>query len=528
MLPARAVRPAFRALPGLRGPLKRPQYLPRRWYSVKKPAVAPAAPSAAEDDLPDHRKLGIQQELFTTSVYSPGSPIFLPNGTRVFNRLVDFLRRQYVYYGFDEVITPNIYKKSLWEVSGHLQNYADDMYTVTSRARAPEEKAASCCGAGTRDPPHEGSGEAARTAEGEDDDYGLKPMNCPGHCLIFASKNRSYRDLPIRYADFSPLHRNEISGALSGLTRVRRFHQDDGHIFCRPIQIREEVFKTLDFMKTVYGALGLDYFDFALSTRPADHYIGTDAEWERAEGQLRDALEQAGLKYTIKEGDGAFYGPKIDVMLHDSHGKSHQAGTIQLDFQLPQRFNLEYQAPAPKLEAQGLPLEKADPAELENYGPVAPVMVHRAILGSVERLMALLIEEYKGKWPFWLNPRQCAILTLNDTEPVVQWASDIKDILTGHDRVRDSNNPRQPCPTGFAVEIDASPRPLAKKLVEAREKGFGIIAVVGKQNVQNGTVTVDVSERSSGKETGSKKKARDDMSPVDLREKMREMVATYQ
>ncbi|WYZ44248.1 hypothetical protein EsH8_VII_000684 [Colletotrichum jinshuiense] len=524
MLPARAVRPAFRVLPSLRSPSLRPQCLPRRWYSDKKPAAAPAA---AEDDLPDHRKLGIQQELFTTSVYSPGSPIFLPNGTRVFNRLVDFLRRQYVHYGFDEVITPNIYKKSLWEVSGHLQNYADDMYTVTSRARAPE-KNASCCG--DRDPPHEGEGSGeARLAEGEDDDYGLKPMNCPGHCLIFASKNRSYRDLPVRYADFSPLHRNEISGALSGLTRVRRFHQDDGHIFCRPVQIREEVFKTLGFMKTVYGALGLDYFDFALSTRPADHYIGTDAEWERAESQLRGALEQAGLKYTIKEGDGAFYGPKIDVMLHDSHGKSHQAGTIQLDFQLPQRFNLEYQAPAPKLEAQGVPLEEVDAAELENYGPVTPVLVHRAILGSVERLMALLIEEYKGKWPFWLNPRQCAILTLNDTEPVVQWASEIKDVLTGHDRVRDPNNARQPNPTGFAVDIDASPRPLAKKLAEAREKQYGVIAVVGKQNVQNGTVTVDVSERSSGKEAGGKKgNARDDMTPVDLREKMAEMVATYQ
>ncbi|OLN82881.1 putative threonine-tRNA ligase, mitochondrial [Colletotrichum chlorophyti] len=521
MLIARAVRPAFRALPI---PRRLSSLRPRaasRWYSDKNPAASSTAATATpEDELPDHRKLGVQQELFTTSVYSPGSPIFLPNGTRVFNRLVDFLRRQYVHYGFDEVITPNIYKKSLWEVSGHLQNYADDMYTVIGGTRATENTAAPGSGSGSGCC---GSGEEA------EDDYGLKPMNCPGHCLIFASKNRSYRDLPIRYADFSPLHRNEISGALSGLTRVRRFHQDDGHIFCRPVQIRDEVFKTLDFMKTVYGALGLDYFDFALSTRPADHYIGTDAEWERAEAQLRDALEQAGLKYTIKEGDGAFYGPKIDVMLHDSHGKSHQAGTIQLDFQLPQRFNLEYQAPAPKLEVQGLPLDKADPAELENYGPVTPVLIHRAILGSVERLMALLIEEYKGKWPFWLNPRQCAILTLNDTEPVVQWASEIKDVLTGHDRVRDPNNPRQPRPTGFAVDIDASPRPLAKKLAEAREKQYGVIAVVGKQNVQNGTVTVDVSERWSSKAADGKKKGgRDDMSPVNLREKMTEMVATYQ
>ncbi|KAL0935252.1 threonyl-tRNA synthetase [Colletotrichum truncatum] len=517
MLPSRAVRPAFRALTSLRHAPIRPQSLPRRCYSDKNPA-APVA--AAEDDLPDHRKLGVQQELFTTSIYSPGSPIFLPNGTRVFNRLVDFLRRQYVHYGFDEVITPNIYKKSLWEVSGHLQNYADDMYTVTSRARAPEPAAASCCG--DREAPHEGEGATSRLAEGEDDDYGLKPMNCPGHCLIFASKKHSYRDLPIRYADFSPLHRNEISGALSGLTRVRRFHQDDGHIFCRPIQIREEVFKTLDFMKTVYGALGLDYFDFALSTRPTDHYIGTDAEWERAESQLRGALEQAGLKYTIKEGDGAFYGPKIDVMLHDSHGKSHQAGTIQLDFQLPQRFELEYHAPAPELEAQGVPLETVDPALLENYGPVTPVLVHRAILGSVERLMALLIEEYKGKWPFWLNPRQVAVLTLNDTDPVVQWASEIKDVLTGHNH----NSGRQPSPTGFAVDIDASARSLQKKLAEAQMKQYGIIVVVGKKNVENGTLTVN--ERSSGKDKQTGSKGRNDMSPGDLLEKLKEMVATYQ
>uniref|UniRef100_L2FXV1 threonine--tRNA ligase n=1 Tax=Colletotrichum fructicola (strain Nara gc5) TaxID=1213859 RepID=L2FXV1_COLFN len=483
MLPARAIRPALRVIPSLRNASLRPQPLPKRWYSDKKPA----APADSPDEY-DHRKLGVQQELFTTSVYSPGSPIFLPNGTRVFNRLVDFLRRQYTHYGFDEVITPNIYKKSLWEVSGHLQNYADDMYTVTSRARAAEAAATSCCG--DRETPQEGKGAESRLAEGEDQDYGLKPMNCPGHCLIFASKNRSYRDLPIRYADFSPLHRNEVSGALSGLTRVRRFHQDDGHIFCRPIQIREEVFKTLDFMKTVYGALGLDYFDFALSTRPADHYIGTDAEWERAEAQLRDALEQAGLKYTIKEGDGAFYGPKIDVILRDSDGKSHQAGTIQLDFQLPQRFELEYSAPAPKQETQGVPLEEVDAAELEQNGVVTPVLIHRAILGSVERLMALLIEEYKGKWPFWLNPRQVAILCLNDTKPVLQWASEVKN------------------------------RPLSKKVAEAQSKQYSLCVVVGPKDVESGTVAV--SDRGAGY------KGKANMTPGDLLEKMKEMAATYQ
>ncbi|KAM0283890.1 hypothetical protein ACHAQH_002272 [Verticillium albo-atrum] len=452
-----------------------------------------------------------------TSIYSPGSPIFLPNGTRIFNRLVDFLRRQYVNYGFEEVITPNIYKKSLWEVSGHLQNYADDMYTVTSRPRQPE--AASCCG--DREPPST-MGDGSQAAEGEDDDYGLKPMNCPGHCLIFASKTRSYRDLPIRYADFSPLHRNEISGALSGLTRVRRFHQDDGHVFCRPVQIQPEVFKTLDFMKSVYGALGLGGgYDFALSTRPADHYIGTDAEWARAEAQLRGALEQAGLPYTVKEGDGAFYGPKIDVMLRDSHGKTHQAGTIQLDFQLPQRFKLEYSAPAPELEAQGVALEGVDASLRETYGPVTPVLIHRAILGSVERLMALLIEEYNGKWPFWLNPRQVAILTLNDTDPVMNWASKVQRTLLGIDKEDGVDaGLSQPNPTGFTVDVDASTRPLGEKLAEARSKEYGMILVVGKQNVEQGTITLNSRDAS--------KRSREDLKPADLLSRMNEMVDTYQ
>lgn len=457
-----------------------------------------------------------------TSIYSPGSPIFLPNGTRVFNRLVDFLRRQYINYGFEEVITPNIYKKSLWEVSGHLQNYADDMYTVTSRPRSQEAATAEsdattgCCG-GNR----ERDIEAAA-----DGDYGLKPMNCPGHCLIFASKTRSYRDLPIRYADFSALHRNEISGALSGLTRVRRFHQDDGHIFCRPSQVRDEVFRTLDFMKTVYGALGLHGYAFALATRPADHYIGTQAEWDRAEAQLREALEQAGLPYAVKEGDGAFYGPKIDVMLRDSHGKTHQAGTIQLDFQLPQRFGLAYQAPAPEQEAQGArpeEIEGAEAAVKETYGPVTPVLIHRAVLGSVERLMALLIEEYDGKWPFWLNPRQVVILTLNDSEPVVTWASRVRDQLVGRETGKEGRA-QQPRATGFTVDVDSSARPLGEKLAEATSKGYGLVLVVGRQNAEQETVTLNTTVVTEGKS----KRSRTDLTPAALLERMRTMVETYQ
>ncbi len=395
----------------------------------------------------DHRELGVKQELFTTSIYSPGSPILLPNGTRIFNRLVEFLRRQYVHYGFQEVITPTIYKKALWAKSGHLDNYADDMYTVTSTAKARLENGA---------------------AGGEEDEYGLKPMNCPGHCLIFASQRRSYRDLPIRYADFSPLHRNEISGALSGLTRVRRFHQDDGHIFCTPSQIEHEIRQTLDFVRRAYAVFSLGPYRLVLSTRPADHYIGTLEEWEQAEAALRSALDHSGQSWALNEGDGAFYGPKIDIILKDSDGKEHQTATIQLDFQLPKRFELEYQAEA---------------------GAARPVLIHRAVLGSVERLMALLIEHYDGRWPLWLSPRQGIILTVNDSEPVVRFARQTRDVLQG---TTDRENAYL-APSQLVIDLDDSPRTLPLKVREAKSKGYGVIVVVGPKDVAKGTVTVDTS-----------------------------------
>ncbi|KAJ2984659.1 hypothetical protein NUW58_g5946 [Xylaria curta] len=355
---------------------------PPSQYAVQRSCSSHATTKPPPIPPADHRQLGVQQELFTTSVYSPGSPILLPNGARIFNRLVEFLRRQYARYGFDEVITPTIYKKALWKKSGHLENYSDDMFTVTSTSPSRSDAA----------------------KDSEEDEYGLKPMNCPGHCLIFASHLRSYRDLPIRYADFSPLHRNEISGALSGLTRVRRFHQDDGHIFCRPSQIEEEIRKTLDFVRVVYSTFKLGPYRLTLSTRPADHYIGAPEEWETAEGALKRALDVSGQDWTINEGDGAFYGPKIDIVLRDSDGKEHQTATIQLDFQLPKRFDLGYVAPAPEYERRGE--TTTDPDALNETGLVTPVLIHRAVLGSVERLMALLIEHYNGAWPFWLNPRQ--------------------------------------------------------------------------------------------------------------------------
>ncbi len=479
-----------------------PKCLPHRLYSQKPEKREP----------PDHRKLGHQQELFITSVFSPGSPIFLPNGARIFNRLVDFLRKQYVRYGFEEVITPTIYKKSLWAKSGHLENYADDMYTVIGNKRAAAlEHSDDCC-----------STEANKRAMVEDEDdseYGLKPMNCPGHCLIFASKLHSYRDLPVRYADFSPLHRNEISGALSGLTRVRRFHQDDGHIFCRPSQVEDEIKKTLDFVKVVYTTLkfGVSY-RLALSTRPKDHFIGTEDEWNRAEDRLRRALDKSGMPWSVNEGDGAFYGPKIDIVLKDSDGKEHQTATVQLDFQLPKRFELEYQAPAPEYEARGETTE--DPALLAEYGPVRPVMIHRAVLGSVERLMALLIENYNGKWPFWLNPKQAIILTVNTTDPVVGWAEKVRDVLLGN-LPKSYTGDEPPAPdagialsgqTGLSVDMDTTARSLGAKIREARNNGYSQILVVGDADVQNKQVSL-------GKER---------ISPGEMRDRMMHMVDRFE
>lgn len=442
--------------------------------------------------FPDHRDIGVKQELFTTSIYSPGSPIFLPAGARIFNRLVEYLRKKYVKYGFQEVITPTIYKKALWAKSGHLENYAEDMFTVTSTSPS------------RRDPPATAAAQEENAdAAAEEDEYGLKPMNCPGHCLIFNTHRHSYRDLPIRYADFSPLHRNEISGALSGLTRVRRFHQDDGHIFCRPSQIEEEIRQTLAFVAEAYKTFRLGPYRLVLSTRPEEHFIGTLADWDQAENALKGALDATGQPWTLNEGDGAFYGPKIDIILKDSDGKEHQTATIQLDFQLPKRFELEYEAPAPELEQQGL--TTTDPEKLAVVGRVRPVMIHRAILGSVERLMALLIEHYNGKWPFWLNPRQVAIVTVNDTPEVVSMARSTKAVLLGTvsedvsletatlgEGLQDSKGKATPLP-GLAVDIDDSARTVGVKVREAKTKGYGIVVVVGPRNLGSGKVDVNAS-----------------------------------
>ncbi|KAF2737171.1 class II aaRS and biotin synthetase [Polyplosphaeria fusca] len=445
--------------------------------------ASPASPGNAQlnattSDPPtpttDHRTIAQIHDLFITTPYSPGSPLLLPNGAYVFQKLQSFLRAQYPQFGFKEVITPTIYKKSLWEKSGHWENYAEDMFSVQGRGA---------------------TGRAENADLGQDEEFGLKPMNCPGHCLLFANDIRSYRDLPVRFADFSALHRNEISGALTGLTRVRRFHQDDAHIFCRPDQILEEIERTLKFVSMVYDTFGLGPYKLLLSTRPEDHYIGTIDEWDKAEQQLTTALNNSGGEWALNRGDGAFYGPKIDIILKDSNGKEHQTATIQLDFQLPQRFNLQYQASPKELDTSP-PVEGLDSANRR------PVIVHRAIYGSLERFMALLIEHYAGRYPFWLSPRPAIILALNQDEKTLDYVTHLQSVLSG---IQTSESPSaahreqagRPTPQPLStihlpIDVDTLARPLGKKLIEARKKKYNHIIVVGDAEVQEQAVTLEV------------------------------------
>lgn len=450
---------------------RQPSHQPRTSVAdAKNASLNPPQPST------DHRLLAETHNLFITSPYSPGSPLLLPNGAYVFQKLQSFLRAQYPQFGFQEVITPIIYKKSLWEKSGHWQNYAQDMFSVQGRgipAATPEAE-----------------------AEAEDEgEFGLKPMNCPGHCILFRDKVMSYRNLPIRYADFSALHRNEISGALTGLTRVRRFHQDDAHIFCRPDQILAEIEQTLKFVAMVYNTFGLGPYKLLLSTRPKDKFIGTIEEWNRAEAQLSTALENIGSEWAINEGDGAFYGPKIDIILKDSNGKEHQTATIQLDFQLPQRFDLQYQASPEEIEAGAeMSMDAGLDASLRR-----PVMIHRAIYGSIERFMALLIEHYAGNYPFWLSPRPAIILSLNSDPKVLEHVAHIQAVLSG---VKTSDEPvisppsaPKPLPLStvqLPIDIDTSSRSLGKKIAEARSNKYNHIIIVGGREIEAGVMNLQV------------------------------------
>jgi threonyl-tRNA synthetase len=309
----------------------------------------------------DHRRLGVQLDLFHLSEHSPGSPFWHPKGMVIWNELEDLRRRENLKRGYTEVKTPLLYDVETYITSGHYENYKDNMFFVSSK-------------------------------EDSEKQYALKPMNCPGHMLLFGSQLRSYRDLPFRYAESSTLHRDELAGALHGLLRVRHITQDDAHIFCSREQIEEEIFGCLDFASYLYELFGLEA-RFELSTRP-EKKVGTDEEWDFTEGALRSALERRGIDYAVNEGDGAFYGPKIDLHMTDALGRSWQMGTIQLDAIMPQRFGLTYMG--------------ADNREH------TPYVVHRALLGSLERFVAILTEHYAGAFPFWIAPVQVRILPVGE------------------------------------------------------------------------------------------------------------------
>lgn len=381
-----------------------------------------------------------RQQLYMMDETSPGSIFMLPNGTKLMNKLVKFMKLQQGKQGFQEVMTPLIYKKKLWETSGHWENYKEDMFRVEGNELAPDEVT-------------------------EDDSYGLKPMNCPGHCIIYKKFDHSYKDLPIRYSDYSSLHRNEASGALSGLTRVRRFHQDDGHIFCTADQIKGEIETTLKLVKSSYTIFKFVEYELHLSTRP-ENYIGSLADWSEAELNLKQVLDESGHTWHLKEGDGAFYGPKIDVSLKDNFGKRHQVATIQLDFQLPNRFELKYR------DAQG---------SLQR-----PIMIHRAIYGSLERFLSLLIDHYQGKWPFWLNPKQCIVIPV--TKDHVLRAEELQKLISGDTDPLET--PPRLTSYRFDVDVDSRDETVGYRIKDAIARGYSYISLIGDREVEHGTLSV--------------------------------------
>ena len=364
----------------------------------------------------DHRKLGRELDLFSFHPIAPASPFFHPKGAIVYNALIGYMRQLYIRYGYDEVITPQIFDVELWRRSGHYDHYRDSMYFT----------------------------------QVEDREFAVKPMNCPGHTFIYSSKKRSYRELPLRIADFGRLHRYERSGVTAGLTRVRSFSQDDAHIFCAPEQIESEISSLIKMLREVYHAFDFGEMQVKLSTRPKD-FIGSPEVWEKAEAALAQALTREHIEYEINAGDGAFYGPKIDFSVLDALKREWQLATIQLDFFLPERFDLFYTSAGGSEER--------------------PVMIHRALLGSIERFMGILIEHCAGAFPLWLAPVQVRILTVTDNQ---------KEYAKGvFEKLRDS---------GLRVEFDERNEKLGYKIREAQLAKIPYAVVIGDKEVQNQTI----------------------------------------
>lgn len=365
----------------------------------------------------DHRKLGTQLDLFSFHDEAAGMPFFHAKGMEMWNALLEYWREEHRKAGYVETKTPIMLDKSLWERSGHWDNYRENMYT----------------------------------SEIDNMAYAIKPMNCPGGMLLFGTKSHSYKDLPIRAAEIGLVHRHELSGALSGLFRVRAFHQDDAHIFMTPDQIEEEILGVLKLVERVYATFGLD-FHLELSTRP-EKSIGTDEDWETATNGLSAALDAYGREYVINEGDGAFYGPKIDIHIKDAIGRTWQCGTIQLDMSLPERFDLNYIG-----------------ADNEKH---RPIMIHRVIYGSVERFFGILVEHFAGRFPLWLTPTQVVVLPMNDD--LTPYAEEVKAGLSE---------------AGLRVAVDARTESLKKKVREAQINQIPLIVTIGGKEKDAGVLSV--------------------------------------
>ena len=366
----------------------------------------------------DHRKIGAEMELFMMADEGPGFPFWLPNGMRLKNALVDYWHDMQAKYGYEEVQTPIILSRKLWETSGHWDHYKNNMYTTLI----------------------------------DDEDFAVKPMNCPGACLIYKSRPRSYRDLPLKLAEAGLDHRHELKGALHGLFRVRAFTQDDAHLFVRPDQITEQVTDTAHLITAYYQQFGFPYH-IELSTRPEDS-MGSDEDWALAEAGLKEALDSMGVDYIVNEGDGAFYGPKIDFHLQDCLGRTWQCGTIQLDFQLPQNFELEYVG-----------------ADGEKH---RPIMIHRAGFGSFERFIGMLTEQYAGKFPTWISPLQVKVLPVS--EKTRAYAAEVTAAL------RDA---------GIRVKLDERDEKIGYKIREARAVDrVPYMLILGEKEAEAGNISV--------------------------------------
>jgi threonyl-tRNA synthetase len=370
-----------------------------------------------EAEKRNHRKLGAQLELFMSMEEAPGMPFFLPKGMIVRNELEKFWKEEHRKAGYEEIKTPVMMKQELWEQSGHWQHYHENMYF----------------------------------SDVEDQSYAIKPMNCPGAVLIYKSKRRSYRELPIRYGELGLVHRHELSGSLSGLLRVRSFTQDDAHLFVLEEQVQSELNKVLDLIDVFYSKFGFQY-KIELSTRP-EKYMGSIDMWNKAEEDLEKVLQQRNADYQVNHGDGSFYGPKIDFHLVDAIGRSWQCGTVQLDFQMPEKFNCEYIG--------------------EDNKAHRPIMIHRAIYGSIERFMAILIEHYEGNFPMWLAPVQVKVLPISQNH--LEYADRVKEILMEK---------------GFRVEIDDRIEKIAFKIREAQIGKVPYMMVVGNKESEEGKVSL--------------------------------------